>query len=162
MAYLIFHSFSCTASNPGVFWASLMRLSNKMATHMHLKMSKLTKKLCVRRQRPHMPNGHTFLCKFWHFQMAVFCLLLGTFTPNMEILWISVCSFWLCGSVVSYPKIYRLVPSPFRFEIRQLYLDMVSSVPADVAWKCTFSPLSVQASKLRVIWLAVSRPSWDF
>ena len=29
---------------------------------------------------------HTFLFKFWHFQMAVFCLLLGLFTPNLGIL----------------------------------------------------------------------------
>ena len=39
------------------------------------------------------PDGHTFLCKFWHFQMAVSCLLLGLFTPNLGILGISVCSF---------------------------------------------------------------------
>ena len=31
-------------------------------------------------------DGHTFLCKFWHFQMAVSCLLLGLFTPNLGIL----------------------------------------------------------------------------
>ena len=31
-------------------------------------------------------NGHTFLCKFWHFQMAVSFLLLGLFSPNMGIL----------------------------------------------------------------------------
>ena len=27
---------------------------------------------------------------------------------------------WLCGSIVAYPIIFRLVPSPSRFEIRQL------------------------------------------
>ena len=31
-----------------------------------------------------------------------------------------MCSFWLCGSIVLYPVIYRLIPSPFQFEIRQL------------------------------------------
>ena len=29
------------------------------------------------------PDGHTFLCKFWHFQTAVSCLRLGLFTPNL-------------------------------------------------------------------------------
>ena len=40
-------------------------------------------------------------------------------TPNVGILWISVCSFWLCGLVVTNPIIYRLLPSPSRFEIKQ-------------------------------------------
>ena len=65
------------------------------------------------------PAGHTFLCKFWHFQMAVSCLLLGLFTPNLGILWISVCSFRLCRSIVANPIIYRLVLSPPTYEIRQ-------------------------------------------
>ena len=34
--------------------------------------------------------------------------------------------FWLhvCGSIVAFPKIYRPIPSPFRFEIRQWELDL--------------------------------------
>ena len=44
---------------------------------------------------------------------------LARLTPNLGILWISVCSFWLCGSIVANPIIYRLVPSPSRYEIRQ-------------------------------------------
>ena len=32
------------------------------------------------------PDGHTFLCKFGHFQMAVSCLRLGLFTLNLGIL----------------------------------------------------------------------------
>ena len=28
---------------------------------------------------------YTFLCKLWHIQMAVSCLLLGLFTPNLGI-----------------------------------------------------------------------------
>ena len=32
--------------------------------------------------------------------------------PNLGILWISVCSFWLCGTIVAYPIIWGLVPSP--------------------------------------------------
>ena len=31
-----------------------------------------------------------------------------------------VCSFWLRGSILANPIIYRLVPSPSRYEIRQL------------------------------------------
>ena len=30
-----------------------------------------------------------------------------------------VCTLWLCGSIVANPLIYRLVPSPSRFENRQ-------------------------------------------
>ena len=45
---------------------------------------------------------------------------LALLTPNLGILWISVCSFWLCGSIVANPIIYRLVPRPSRYEIRQL------------------------------------------
>ena len=44
---------------------------------------------------------------------------LAWLTPNLGILWISVCSFWLCGSIVANPIICRLVPSPSRHEIRQ-------------------------------------------
>ena len=40
-------------------------------------------------------------------------------TPNLGILSISVCSLWPCGSIVANPIIYRLVPSPSRYEIRQ-------------------------------------------
>ena len=31
----------------------------------------------------------------------------------------TVCTLWPCGSIVANPLIYRLVPSPSRFEIRQ-------------------------------------------
>ena len=66
------------------------------------------------------PGGHTFLCKFWHFQMAVSCLLLGLFTPNLGI-----CKTWCAlydyvdPALVAKPIIYRLAPSPSRFENRQ-------------------------------------------
>ena len=68
------------------------------------------------------PDCHTFLCKFWHFQMAVSQWKLVWLTPNLGILWISVSSFWLCESIVANPIIYRLVPRPSRFETRQWYL----------------------------------------
>ena len=45
---------------------------------------------------------------------------LARLTPNLGILWISVCSFRPCESIVANPIIYRLVPSPSRYEIRQL------------------------------------------
>ena len=69
--------------------------------------------------RTQHPDGHLFLCKVWHFQMAVSYLLVGLFTPNLGILWSLVYTLWLCGSIVANPIIYRLVPSPSRFENRQ-------------------------------------------
>ena len=68
-----------------------------------------------RRDRQH-PDCRTFLCKFWHFQMAVSQWKLAWLTSNLRILWISVSSFWLCESIVT---IYRLVPRPSRFETKQ-------------------------------------------
>ena len=62
---------------------------------------------------------HTFLCKFWHFQMAVSQWKLAWLTPNLGILWISVSSFRLCESIVANLIIYRLVPRPSRFKTRQ-------------------------------------------
>ena len=56
---------------------------------------------------------------------------LAWLTPNLGILWISVSSFWLCGSIVANPIIYRLVPSPSRYEIRQFYI--LSSTAKDLA-----------------------------
>ena len=64
-------------------------------------------------------DGHTFLFKFWHFQMTVSQWKLTWLTPNLGILQISVCSFRLCGSIVAYPIINRLVPSFSQFEIKQ-------------------------------------------
>ena len=65
------------------------------------------------------PDCHTFLGKFWHFQMAVSQWKLACLTPNFGILWILVSSFWLCELIVANPIIYRLVPRPSRFETRQ-------------------------------------------
>ena len=80
---------------------------------------------CKNLQRNVWPSGrcpntasgwpHTFLCSFWRFLHRCISVKTGL----IKILWISVCSFWLCGSTVAYPIIYRLVPSPFRFEMRQ-------------------------------------------
>ena len=70
------------------------------------------------------PDDITFLCKFWHFQMAVSCLLLGLFTPNLGILKSLVCTLWLCGSIVANPIMYRHIPNPSLFEIRQWNLTL--------------------------------------
>ena len=61
--------------------------------------------------------------------MAVSQSKLAWLTPNLGSLWISVCFFWLCGSIVAYPINYRLVPSPFRFEIRQYSEICITSSP---------------------------------
>ena len=83
-------------------------------------MSKFTKKCMAIRTLSDTASGcHTFLCKFWRFKIAVSQWKLAWLTPNLGILWISVCCFWLCESIVAYPLIYRLVPRPSRFEIRQ-------------------------------------------
>ena len=81
----------------------------------------LEKKKCMAsgRRVGRRPDCHTFLCKFWHFQTAVSQWKLAWLTPNLGILWISVSSFWLCESIIANPIIYRLVPRPSRFEIRQ-------------------------------------------
>ena len=36
------------------------------------------------------PDGHTFLCKFWHFQMAISCLL---YWVNLHKSW-GFCKVW--------------------------------------------------------------------
>ena len=85
-------------------------------------MSKFTKKCMAIRTLSDTASGcHTFLCKFWRFQMAVSQWKPAWLTPNLGILWISVSSFWLCESIVANPIIYRLVPRPSRFETRQLF-----------------------------------------
>ena len=83
-------------------------------------MSKFTKKcMASGRHVRQRPDCHTFLCKFWHVQMAVSQWKLTWLTPNLGILWISVSSLRLCESIVANPIIYRLVPRPSRFETRQ-------------------------------------------
>ena len=52
--------------------------------------------------------------------------------PNLGILWISVCSFWLCESIVANSIIYRLVPRPSRFDIRQWLAQ--GSTPQGSQW----------------------------
>ena len=83
-------------------------------------MSKFTKKCMAIRTLSDTASGcHTFLCKFLRFKIAVSQWKLAWLIPNLGILWISVCSLWLCKSIVANPIIYRLVPRPSRFEIRQ-------------------------------------------
>ena len=54
--------------------------------------------------------------------MAVSCLLLGLFTPNLAILWSLARTLWLCESIVANLIIYRPVPSPSPFESRKFIL----------------------------------------
>ena len=87
-----------------------------------LKTSKFTKKCMASGRRVgQRPDCNTFLCKFWHFQLAVSQWKVAWLTPNLGILWISLSSFWLCESIVANPIIYRLVPRPSRLETRQFW-----------------------------------------
>ena len=111
------------------------------------------------------PDCHTFLCKFWHFQMAVSHWKLAWLTPNLGILWISVSSFWLCESIVANPIIYRLVPRPSRFEIRQLTLQWCKTLAWKISHTCCI--VSVQSFKISCpsgngFWLVYEDLSIDF
>ena len=93
---------------------------------------------------------HTFLCKFWHFQMAVSCLCLGLFTPNLGILQSFVYTLWLCGSIVANPIIYRLMPSPSRFETSWSLISIScyeSLIPRDVINHGGDKPWCVQSER---------------
>ena len=100
--------------------------------------------MASRRRVGQCPDCHTFLCKFWHFQMAVSCIRLGlhVFTPNLGILQNFVCTLWLCGSIVASPIIYRLKPSPSRFETRQ-WLTF---------YKCQFDLLFIVVALVWLVW----------
>ena len=79
--------------------------------------------------------------------MPVFQSKLAWLTPNLGILWILVCSFWLCGSIVANPIIYRLVPRPSRYVIRQF---LFRAQP--MTWHRT-AHLLIQRNKV---------PSWNY
>ena len=70
-----------------------------------------------------------------HIFVDVFKYMYLSQNPNLGILWISMCSFWLWGSIVAYPMIYRYVPSPSRFEIRQC-----AWIPASQLWRHVLKP----------------------
>ena len=126
------------------------------------------------------PDCHTFLCKFWHFQMAVSQWKLARLTANLGILWISVSFFWLCESIVANPIIYRLVPGPSRFEIRQWshrqinselfyyqsaiscnsFLPSLRSLP-DLNWGHTLPPSQNNTYFSYISWkISLNRPSY--
>ena len=82
------------------------------------------------------PNGLLWLyISCWHFKIYVSQSKLAWLTPNLGILWISMCSLWLCGWIVAFPMIYRYVPSPSRFEIRQCVW-----IPASQLWRHVLKP----------------------
>ena len=89
--------------------------SHEVQRYSHLKMSKLTKKCMAIRMLSDTASGWRYISL-----LILTFLKLAWLTPNLGILWILLRFFWLCGSIVAYPIIYRLVPSPSRFEIRQL------------------------------------------
>ena len=70
----------------------------------------------VVRHSVRMPYISLLILNFLNRCISVKTSLINT---KLGILWISVCSFWLCESIVANPIIYRLVPSPSRFETRQ-------------------------------------------
>ena len=83
-------------------------------------MSKFTKKCMAIRTLSDTASGLPFLIlTFLNRCISVKTSLINTKLGSLGVLWISVCSFWLCGSIVANPIIYRLVPSPSRFETRQ-------------------------------------------
>ena len=54
---------------------------------------------------------------------------------HLGILWISVCSFWPCGSIVANPIIYRLIPSPSRYVIRQWHFLSLNEFLLQIHWQ---------------------------
>ena len=62
------------------------------------------------------------------FEMPVSQSKLDRLASNLGILWISVCSFWLGGSIVANPIIYRLVPSPSRFKSGNYLFSVALSI----------------------------------
>ena len=65
---------------------------------------------------PRMPYISLLILTFFK---SLYLSISGQINTKLEILWILMCSLWLWGSIVVNPIIYRLVPSPSRFEIRQ-------------------------------------------
>ena len=55
-------------------------------------------------------------------------------TPNLGILWILMCSFWLCGSIVANPIIYRLIPTIVLHEVKSGNSDR-SFVSSHLKWR---------------------------
>ena len=100
------------------------------------------------------PDCRTFLCKFWHFQMAVSQWKLARLTPNFGILWISVCSFWLCESIVAIPIIYRLVPRPFTVW-NQAMQPCFTEYFSDIGHPCydQLTPVERRYPLTRITWL---------
>ena len=86
------------------------------------------------------PDAIHFFVNFEVFKSLLSQSQLSWLTPNLGILWVSVSSFWLCGSIVANPIIYRLVPSPSRFENRQWCGDHKVSTPASGSSSLGYNP----------------------
>jgi len=63
------------------------------------KTSKLTKKCMAIWMEAVF--GHTFLCKFWHFQMAILLPFGSIYTKLGDLVRLGL-HLWLCGSIVSF------------------------------------------------------------
>ena len=74
----------------------------------------------------------------------------GQINTKLEILWILMCSLWLWGSIVVNSIIYRLIPSPSRFEIRQ-YKDFSLSSFCPWEWHVSSKGLLRYKREIRSI-----------
>ena len=99
------------------------------------------------------PDCHTFLRKFWHFQMAVSQWKLARLTPNLGILWI-LGILWLCESIVANPIINRLVPGPSRFTITNCQIVRSRSLTHGINYKfmclCAYFHLELTNERARI------------
>ena len=68
------------------------------------------------------PDGHTFLCKFWHFSNGCILLTIGSiYTKRGDFvkLGLHFMTISIRIRIVAKSIVYRLVPSPSRYENRQ-------------------------------------------
>ena len=87
-----------------------------------------------------------FFVNFAIFKWLLSQSKLAWLTPNFRIVWISVCFFWICGSVVAYPIVYRFVTSPSRYEIRQWSIDTCPNKVSADQYHMTISWTQVKSS----------------
>ena len=78
-----------------------------------------------------------------------------------DFVYLGVLFNWLCGSIVAYPIIYRLVPSPSRYEISQCdpvtrHNQAIPSFPLDAVFDSSGSKISLfKMAKTR--WRKIAR-----
>ena len=109
-------------------------------------MSKFTKKCMAIRTLSDRASGGMPYISLLNPCISVKTTLINT---KLGILWISMCSVWLCGSIVAYPIIYWLVPSPSRLKI-----SLFSKKTVATMWP--------RGNRIPIIWLAVEKWSLYF